>query len=158
MEWIEANAGWLWLVLALVLAGVEVLTLDLLFLMLAAGAAAGGVAALAGADLWVQIVLFAVVSLLMLTAVRPAALRRLHSDDAASASYLDTLPGRRLTADAAITRESGLIGVDGDTWSARVDAGAPDAEPGTDVRILRVDGATLIVAPVPRIDWDAARD
>ena len=29
MEWIEANAGWLWLVLAAGLAGVELLTLDL---------------------------------------------------------------------------------------------------------------------------------
>ncbi|HAN85668.1 MAG TPA: NfeD family protein, partial [Micrococcus luteus] len=37
MEWIEANAGWLWLVLAAGLAGVELLTLDLVFLMIAAG-------------------------------------------------------------------------------------------------------------------------
>ena len=81
MDWLQADGGWLWAVLALVLAGVEVLTLDLVFLMLAAGAAAGGLAALAGAGLWVQGVVFAVVSLLMLAAVRPAALRIMEEID-----------------------------------------------------------------------------
>ncbi|TFI41822.1 NfeD family protein, partial [Micrococcus endophyticus] len=36
MDWIEANAGWLWLVAAAGLIGVELLTLDLVFLMIAA--------------------------------------------------------------------------------------------------------------------------
>ena len=44
MEWLEANAGWLWFVVAVVLAGVELLTLDLVLVMLAAGAAAAAVA------------------------------------------------------------------------------------------------------------------
>ena len=157
MDWLQADGGWLWAVLALVLAGVEVLTLDLVFLMLAAGAGAGGLAALTGAGLWVQVVAFALVSLLMLAAVRPAALRRLHGDPSVSASYLDGLPGRRVTASGPITAAEGLLTVDGDTWSARVDPGAPDAEPGAEVTILRVDGATLVVRPLPRIDWDAPR-
>ncbi|OOL26852.1 peptidase, partial [Rhodococcus rhodochrous] len=55
MEWIEANAGWLWLVLAAGLAGVELLTLDLVFLMIAAGAGAAGVVALVGGPLALQL-------------------------------------------------------------------------------------------------------
>lgn len=155
MEWLETNAGWVWLALAIALVAAEVLTLDLVLLMLAVGAAAGGLSAVLGAELWLQGVVFAAVSLLMLLLVRPPALRRLHGDDAASASYLDTLPGRRLAAGAAITAEAGLITVDGDTWSARVEPGSPDAAPGAEVTVLRVDGATLVVRPVPRIDWDA---
>ncbi|MBN6759809.1 NfeD family protein, partial [Micrococcus luteus] len=73
MEWIEANAGWLWLVLAAGLAGVELLTLDLVFLMIAAGAGAAGVVALVGGPLALQLAAFAAVALLMLAAVRPVA-------------------------------------------------------------------------------------
>lgn len=103
MEWIEANAGWLWLVLAAGLAGVELLTLDLVFLMIAAGAGAAGVVALVGGPPALQLAAFAAVALLMLAAVRPVALRHLRKDTGAGASYLDTLPGRRVAAQGAIT-------------------------------------------------------
>ncbi|MEX3565004.1 NfeD family protein [Micrococcus endophyticus] len=157
MDWIEANAGWLWLVAAAGLIGVELLTLDLVFLMIAAGAGAAGVVALAGGPLPLQLAAFAVVALLMLAAVRPVALRHLRKDTGAGASYLDTLPGRRVAAQGAITAEAGTLTVDGDTWSARVEAGAPDAAPGAEVTVLRVEGATLVVRPLPQIDWEDGR-
>lgn len=155
MDWIEANAGWLWLVAAGALIGVELLTLDLVFLMIAAGAGAAGVVALAGGPLWLQLAAFAAVALLMLAAVRPVALRHLRKDTGAGASYLDTLPGRRVAAQGAITADAGTLTVDGDTWSARVEEGSPDAVPGAEVTVLRVEGATLVVRPLPRIDWEA---
>ena len=144
MEWIEANAGWLWLVLAAGLAGVELLTLDLVFLMIAAGAGAAGVVALVGGPLALQLAAFAAV-----------ALRHLRKDTGAGASYLDTLPGRRVAAQGAITGDAGTLAVDGDTWSARVEPGAPEVAPGDEVTVLRIDGATLVVRPLPRIDWEA---
>lgn len=157
MEWFEAQGGWPWLVLAVVLAGLEVLTLDLVLLMLAAGAAAAGVAGLLGAGLGVEVAVFAVVSVLMLAAVRPVALRHLRRDTGADASYLDRLPGRRVVADTALTERGGLLVVGGETWTARVEPGSPDVAPGEEVTILRVDGAALLVRPLPRIDWgDAA--
>lgn len=155
MDWIEANAGWLWLVTAAGLAGVELLTLDLMFLMIATGAGAAGVVALAGGPLWLQLAVFAATALLMLAAVRPVALRHLRKDTGASASYLDSLPGRRVAAQGAITADAGTLTLDGETWTARVEAGAPDAGPGAEVTVLRVEGATLVVRPLPRIDWDA---
>ena len=93
--------------------------------------------------------------LLMLAAVRPVALRHLRKDTGAGASYLDTLPGRRVAAQGAITGDAGTLAVDGDTWSARVEPGAPDVAPGDEVTVLRIDGATLVVRPLPRIDWEA---
>ena len=33
--------------------------------------------------------------------------------------------------------------------------GAPDVAPGDEVTVLRIDGATLVVRPLPRIDWEA---
>lgn len=155
MEWIEANADWLWLVLALGLVGAELLSLDLVLAMLAAGALSAGVTALAGAPLGLQLGVFVVVSLLTLVAVRPAAMRRLHPDPAAGASWLDGLSGRRLTATGPVTDEGGRIDVDGETWSARVEPGAAPAAHGQGVTVLRVEGAHLILRPDPVIDWDA---
>lgn len=157
MEWIEANADWLWLVLALGLVGVELLSLDLVLAMLAAGALAAGVAALAGAPLGLQLGVFVVVSLLTLVAVRPVALRHLRKDTGASASYLDGLVGRRLTADSPVTEDAGVLTVDGETWSARIEPGARPAAPGQEVTVLEVAGAHLVVRAAPVIDWDAPR-
>lgn len=71
MEW------YWWVVAALALAVVEVTTLDLVFIMLAAGATAGAVASAVGAPLVLQVVVAAVVAVLMLAVVRPVALRHL---------------------------------------------------------------------------------
>ncbi|MDY6055414.1 NfeD family protein [Micrococcus sp.] len=147
MEWIEANAGWLWFVATAALIGVELLTLDLVFAMLAVGAAAAGGAALVGAGLPMQLLAFVVSSVLMLATVRPTALRRLHPDPSASASYLDTLPGRSTVPAVPVTSSEGLVTVDGDTWSARVEPGAPALAAGENAVIVRVDGARLILAP-----------
>lgn len=158
MEWFQDNAWWLWLAAALVLAGVEILMVDLIFLMLGVGALSGMAAALAGAEPWLQGVVFAVVSLAMLGLARPTALKRLHGSADDSPSYLESLTGRRVTSPVAITSTSGTLTVDGDTWTARTEPDAPEAEAGAEVTVLRVDGATLMVRPVPRIDWDSAEE
>ena len=155
VEWFQENAWWIWLAAALVLAGVEILMLDLIFLMLAAGALGGMGASLLGAEPWLQAVVFAVVSLAMLGIARPSALKRLHGSGEDSRSYLETLAGRRLTAGEEITSSAGTVSVDGDTWTARTEDGAPEAPAGSEVTVLRVEGATLVVRAVPQIDWDS---
>jgi len=59
--------AWLWwLGAALVMGVIETLTVDLTFLMLAGGALGGAAAAALGGPLWVQALVFAVVSVLLL--------------------------------------------------------------------------------------------
>ena len=53
-EWLPENWWALWLTVFLVFAVVEMITLDLFFIMLGGGALAGLVASLAGADLGLQ--------------------------------------------------------------------------------------------------------
>ena len=65
-EWLGENWWALWLTVFLAFAVVEMLTLDLFFIMLGGGALAGLIADFAGADFWLQIVIFSVVSLLMI--------------------------------------------------------------------------------------------
>ena len=64
-----------WLIVALALAGAEVLTGDLFLLMLGGGALAAAGSTLLFDDLWVHGVVFLVASILLLVGVRPV-LRR----------------------------------------------------------------------------------
>ena len=64
-EWLGENWWALWLTAFLAFAVIEMITLDLFFIMLGGGALAALAADFAGADGWLQIVVFCVVSLLM---------------------------------------------------------------------------------------------
>lgn len=154
-EWIGDNLWVLWLTLGVGLAVVEVMVLDLVFLMLAAGATAALVGALAGADAWVQIALFAAVSLLMLVVVRPTALKHLKKGPAEQLTNVDTLPGRTVVVVEETSSTAGLVKIDGEVWTARSDSDQPLAV-GSEAEIERVDGATLLVMPRPAIDWGSA--
>src|SRR5690625_7770454 len=67
--------AWLWWFGAALLLGVvEMLTVDLIFLMFAGGAVAAGGVALLGGPVWAQMLAFAVIATVLLLPVRPWAL------------------------------------------------------------------------------------
>lgn len=156
VEWVGDNLWVLWLTLAVTFAVVEVLILDLVFLMLAAGAAAALATALAGGEAWLQIVMFSGVSLLMLAAVRPTALRHLKKGPAEQLTNVDALPGRTVVVLEDTDATVGLAKMDGESWTARSASGAL-IPAGTEAEIEQVDGATLIIHPRPTLDWDQGR-
>lgn len=156
VEWVGDNLWAFWLTVAVVFAVVEVFILDLVFLMLAAGAAAALATALAGGEAWLQIVMFSGTSLLMLAAVRPTALRHLKKGPADQLTNVDTLPGRTAVVLEDATGDSGLAKVDGETWTARSATGVL-IPAGSEVEIDRVQGATLIIHPRPSIDWESGQ-
>jgi len=143
-EWLGENWWALWLTVFLAFAVVEMLTLDLFFIMLGGGALAGLIADFAGADFWLQIVIFSVVSLLMIAFVRPVALKHLHKGPAEQRTNIDRLIGQPALVIEAVTGTSGLVKIGGDVWSARSTAGVLDA--GATVQVTRIDGATAVVA------------
>ena len=75
MSWLGDHPEVGWIVFALLLGGLEIVTLDLTFAMLAVGALAGAAAGALGAGLLVQVLAAAAVSIAMLGVVRPVALR-----------------------------------------------------------------------------------
>jgi membrane protein implicated in regulation of membrane protease activity len=149
MDWLLANGWVLWLVLFLGLAAVETLTLDLFFIMLSVGALAALAATFAGAGLVLQIVIFAVVSLLMILLVRPVAVRHLQRGPADQLNNIDRLVGAAALALEPVTAHSGTVKIGGDTWTARSADGAP-LPAGTRLSVTRIDGATAVVEPVDR--------
>ncbi|CAM2880720.1 NfeD family protein [Actinomyces slackii] len=141
--------GWLlWLAGALVLTVIETLTAELTFLMIAAGAVGGAVAAALGAPVFVQVVVFAVVSVLMVFAVRPWARRRLAATTPEMRTNADALVGRSATALTAVDDHGGRVRLAGGEWSARLAPGAGDRlAAGAKVTVVDIDGAIAVVAP-----------
>jgi membrane protein implicated in regulation of membrane protease activity len=142
------NNPWLvWLGVALVAGTIEVLTLDLIFLMIAGGAVAASVAAAFGAPLTVDLVVFAVTSGLLLLAARPPLLAYLRRSTPASVTGAAALVGAEGEVLVAVSREGGRVKLAGEVWSARSATGGLPLEVGSRVRVVRIDGATAVVAP-----------
>jgi membrane protein implicated in regulation of membrane protease activity len=154
IEWLGDNLWVLWLSLAVVFAVVETMVLDLVFLMLAAGSAAALATALVGGEAWLQIVMFAGVSLLMLAAVRPTALRQLRKGSSDQLTNVDSMPGRTVVVLEDTGSTAGLAKIDGETWTSRSATGVT-IPAGNEAEIDEVDGATLIIHPKTAIDWDS---
>lgn len=146
-EWLGENWWALWLTVFLTFAVVEMLTLDLFFIMLGGGALAGLLADFAGADLWLQIVVFCVVSLLMIAFVRPVALKHLRKGPADQRTNVDRLIGESALVMETVSTSSGLVKIGGDVWSARSENGVLNA--GQRVVVSAIEGATAVVAPQP---------
>ncbi|GAB3565700.1 NfeD family protein [Arthrobacter alkaliphilus] len=143
-EWLGSNWWALWLTVFLAFAVVEMLTLSFFFIMLGAGALAALVADLAGADLWLQIVVLCIVSLLMIAFVRPIALRHLHKGPAEQRTNVDRLIGQSALVMEPVSATTGLVKIGGDVWTARSAAEIIDA--GQTVQVTRIDGATAVVS------------
>jgi membrane protein implicated in regulation of membrane protease activity len=143
-----------WLVLVLVFLAIEMLTLDLTFLMLSVGGLAGLVSDLAGAPLWLQVILAALVAAVLVLALRPPLLRRLRRGEDPRPSGVEALIGLDGRVLATVSHGSGQVRLaNGDTWTARTADEGRDGvavlEPGTRVRVTRIDGATAYVRPRP---------
>ena len=141
-----------WLVLLILFAGGEAVSVGLTSIWFAAGALAALVAALLGGPLWIQLTLFLAVSLLCLLAVRPLARRHLNGQ------VEPTNADRVIGAEAQVTEDidnihgKGAVIIRGITWTARSEDSSP-IPAGTMVKVLRIEGVKVFVervaAPIP---------
>ncbi|MDR0627460.1 MAG: NfeD family protein [Bifidobacteriaceae bacterium] len=142
-EWL-----WLWwLIGALGLGVVEMMTVDFTFLMLSVGALAATAAAWLGAPWWVTIIVFALVSIVMLATVRPLLLRFLKvKAEGGPVSGAAALVGKPAEAVTAIDEHGGRVKIGGDVWTARVEDESV-VPVGAELIVKAIDGATAVVAP-----------
>jgi membrane protein implicated in regulation of membrane protease activity len=135
-----------WLVAAVVLGVVEVLTLTLAFGLLAGAALVAAVAAGLGAPVVVQFLAFAVTGGVGLVAVRPIAKRHLALPPA-SRDGSDALIGRSAVVTREVSATGGLVHLSGEDWSARAYDEALVIPPGVRVDVYEIEGATALVHP-----------
>ncbi len=146
-DWLGDNPWAIWLTLTILLAVAEVLSLDLVLIMLAVGALAGTGVALVAPDLWwLQILVATGVSVATLALLRPTLLAKVRSLPGYRSSA-DKMVGSTGVAVSAITRAGGEIKVDGQSWSARPYEPDQVIEEGTEIEVYEVDGAIAVVYP-----------
>jgi|SRR5947209_1213749 len=139
------SAAVIWLIVALGLAGTEALTGDMFLLMLGGGAlAAAGSSWLLDLPLWADGAVFLVVSVLLLSLVRPLLRRRLTPPKSLSIG-IEALEGKRALVLEHVAHDAGQVKVDGQVWTARPLNDGDEFEPGDHVTVMRIDGATAVV-------------
>ena len=141
-------ADWLiWVIVAGVLAAVEVATLTLVLGMMSVSAAGAAVVAALGAPPAVQVAVFAGGSVVLLALVRPVARRHRHMP-AAIRTGAAALVGRRGTALTQIDQHGGQVRIGGEVWTARSYDETQVIRAGASVDIAQIDGATAVVIPL----------
>lgn len=140
---------WIWLGAMIVFGILEAVTAGLVSIWFVCGSAAALLGAALGAALWLQMVLFLVVSAAALAATRPLA-RKMRTE--AVPTNLDRVIGAaaRVTEEIDNDAGTGAVYVEGKTWSARSADGSV-IPIGTQVTVGRMEGVKLFVtrAPVP---------
>lgn len=152
MDWLRDHAWETWLGLTILLGVAELFSMDLILLMLAAGAGVGMIAALLGAPLVLQVILAATAAVASLALVRPSALKRLHGGPELSLGH-GKLVGEQAVALSRISdQEAGRIKLEGQEWTAKPYDETLVIAPGETVEVLQIKGATAMVHPVPRLE------
>ncbi|MGQ0464030.1 MAG: NfeD family protein [Sporichthyaceae bacterium] len=137
--------GWAWwLIVAAAFAVVEIVTLDLIFAMLAAGALIAALIAVLGAGVPVQVAVGLVATVAGLAVLRPVALRHLKSTPQLRTGVA-ALVGREAVVLTRVDGRSGQVKLAGEVWSARSLDEMSVFEVGQEVQVLKIDGATALI-------------
>ena len=135
-----------WLMAFIILVVMEFLTMGLTTIWFAIGALAAFFASMFGATLWVQIVLFLVISLVVLVFYRPLAVKYVNSRRIRT--NVDDLIGKeaKVTEKIDNLNQMDRVVLNGMDWSARTTIGGT-IDVDTVVRVTDVQGVKLIVEP-----------
>jgi membrane protein implicated in regulation of membrane protease activity len=148
VEWLGDHLWAAWLLLAVGLGVAEMVSLDLILIMIAVGAIVGALTAIASFPVVLQILLAAGSSAAMLALVRPNLVKKLHSGP-----DLVTGANKLVGLQAVVTEElsahhPGRVKLAGEIWSACPYDESLTIAPGAKVEVFAIRGATAYVHPV----------
>ena len=136
----------IWLIIAVVLVIVEIVTAGFGSICFAIGAAISAIVAILGGNFTWQILIFAVVSLLTFFFLRPVMMRFLMKKSDEVKTNAEALIGRQGIVSERIDEKhhTGRVAVDGDDWKA-VSADGTVIEQGAEVKIVKMDSIIVTV-------------
>jgi len=146
-EWLQENPWGGWFTIAALFGVAELLSMDFVLLMVALGLAGGGLAALVGATLPLQILVAVVISMGTLVFVRPSIVRKLHHGPELTTGHA-ALVGRSAVVIEEITSQGGQVKLAGEVWTARPYDDSLVIPTGSTVDVFEIQGATAVVFPV----------
>ena len=145
MDWISENLAATWLIAAVGLGVVELVSLDLIFAMLAVGCLVGMLAALVHVPGAITLVLAMGATVGLLAFLRPGLVKSLHAgpDLQTGAAALIGHPVQVLTLLAP--GQTGRVKIGGDEWTAAPYDEFDEIEPGERAEVVEIRGATAYV-------------
>lgn len=144
MEWMT-NPVIVWLAVLIILVVIEIFTLGLTTIWFAGGALAAILVAALGGPVWLQVLLAAIVSAVLLFFTRPVAMKYFNRDR--EKTNAESLVGRQAIVISEINNLQGIgqITVNGMEWTARSIVDGQTIEPGEVVIIRGINGVKLLV-------------
>lgn len=138
--------AWVWLGVLVIFAIVEASTVTLVSIWFVGGSLAALIAALLGAEIWLQVALFLAVSTILLISFRPL-LKKFHQPKKVQTNAPANI-GKLAIVTESIDNLQGLgaVKLSGLTWTARSESGN-GIEAGTVVCVKRIEGVKLFVEP-----------
>ncbi|WP_244928268.1 NfeD family protein [Nocardioides sp. W7] len=151
-QWLGDHQWAGWLGAAIALGVVELVSLDLVFAMLAVGALVGMVSSALGAAFVVSFLLAVGASAATLLLLRPPLIKRLHGGPELTMSHAKLVGSQGVATMRISGLEVGQVRLAGELWSASPYDDTLSIEPGETVEVLEIRGATAYVHPIPRLD------
>ena len=135
---------WIWVGIAVIFAVIEALTVGLTTIWFAGGAMAAALVSKVTDSIFIQVLIFLLVSLVLLFFTRPIALKKLNR--VTVKTNLDAIVGSTAVADSDINAdERGQVTADGKVWTAVLAEGSGQVKAGDRIVIEAIEGVKLIV-------------
>ena len=148
IDYLTTNFWLLWTLVCVVALILEVSSGTFYLMCFAIGAVGAVVVSLMGTPLWLQVLVFSVISAVSVFCVRPLLVKCLHPVQKERLSNASALVGRQGVVIEHISAERpGYVRVDGDEWRA-VTADGTMIERGVNVRIIAMNSIVVTVEPV----------
>jgi membrane protein implicated in regulation of membrane protease activity len=148
MDWLGDHLWVGWLTLAVALGAAELISLDLILLMLAVGAIAGAITGVLGAPAILQLLVAGGASVAMLGLVRPNLVKQLHSGPDLQLGHGKLVGHQAVVTEEITSHQPGRVKLAGEIWSAQPYDDSLTIAPGRTVEVLAIKGATVYVHPV----------
>ena len=144
MEWVT-NPVIVWLAILIMLVVIEIFTLGLTTIWFAGGALVAILVAALGGPVWLQIIIAAVVSAVLLFFTRPIAMKYFNRDR--ERTNAESLVGRQAIVISEINNLQGIgqVTINGMEWTARSIMDDHIIEPGEVVIVRGINGVKLLV-------------
>lgn len=139
------NMTTIWLIVFVVCIVAEIISMGLTTIWFAGGALVATVVAAIGAPLWLQITVFAVVSLVLLYFTRPIAVKYFNKDRVKTNA--ESLVGKQAIVISEVDNLQGIgqVTVGGQEWSARTTEEGITLPVGSVVVVRAISGVKLMV-------------
>ena len=148
IEYLAQHLWQMWAVVAVVCLILELMAGDFFIICFSIGAVFAAITAAVGGGFYLQLLMFAVFTLISLFWVRPFAQRYLHKGEDNRVSNADALLGRQGRVVETVQADGfGRVQIDGDIWKA-VTKETADIPAGSNVRVIGRESTIITVETI----------